>query len=195
MSGIELCRRIKSNLEICHIPVVLLTASATEEKKLEGLQTGADDYIVKPFNTKILVMRCNNLVNNRIILQNKYKSSTTLNTEQLALNEYDQKLLNKAIQIVETNFSNQEFDIQMLAQEICMGRSSLFKKLKGLTGQTPKDFIMNIRLKKGLELLNQRADLSVADIAVMVGFSDTSYFIRLFKQSFGVTPHQYRKKE
>lgn len=194
MSGIDLCKRIKSNLGICHIPVVLLTASDSEEKELEGLRIGADDYITKPFNTKMLIMRCNNLVNNRIILQNKYKSSHKINTEQLALNQYDQVLLNKAIHIVEENFSNQIFDLNVLAQEMCMGRSTLFKKIKGLTGQTPKDFIMNIRLKKGLELLEENPNLAIADIAFMVGFSDTSYFIRLFKQSFGMTPHQYRLK-
>lgn len=195
MSGIDLCKRIKANLEICHIPVVLLTASSSEEKELEGLQIGADDYITKPFNTKMLIMRCNNLVNNRIILQNKYKSSHKINTEQLALNQYDQVLLNKAIQIVEKNFGNQNFDLNVLAQEMCMGRSTLFKKVKGLTGQTPKDFIVNIRLKKGLELLKENPNLAITDIALMVGFNDASYFIRLFKQNFGMTPHQYRIKK
>lgn len=195
ISGIELCKRIKSNLEICHIPVVLLTASATEERKLEGLQIGADDYITKPFNTKILIMRCNNLVNNRVMLQQKYKLSPTTNTEQLALNQHDKILLDKAIQIVEANFSNPEFDIYTLAQEMCMGRSSLFKKIKGLTGQTPKDFIVNIRLKNGMVLLDEKPELSIADIAVLTGFSDTSYFIKLFKRNFGTTPHQYRKSD
>ena len=195
MSGIELCKRIKANLEICHIPLVLLTASSSEEKELEGLQIGADDYITKPFNTKMLIMRCNNLVNNRIILQNKYKSSHKINTEQLALNQYDQVLLNKAIQIVERNLGNQIFDLNILAQEMCMGRSTLFKKIKGVTGQTPKDFIVNIRLKKGLELLKENPNLAITDIALMVGFNDASYFIRLFRQNFGMTPHQYRIKK
>lgn len=195
MSGIELCKRVKSNLDICHIPVVLLTARTATESNLEGLMAGADDYITKPFNTKILLSRCNNLINNRIILQKKFRTAPDLETSQLAATEHDQELLSKAIAIIEENISNPEFSIADFATKMFMGRSSLFSKLKALTGQTPKDFITTVRMKKGLMLLKDNPGLSVAEIATIVGFNDTSYFIKMFKQHFGLTPKQYRLKE
>lgn len=192
ISGIELCKRIKTNLEICHIPVVLLTARTAAESNLEGLMAGADDYITKPFNTQILITRCNNLVNNRIILQKRFRTSADLDTAQLANNENDQELLNKAIAFIEENIGNPDLNISLFANKMFMGRSSLFGKIKGITGQTPKDFITTIRMKKSLVMLKENPSLPVSEVATMVGFNDTSYFIKMFKQNFGVTPKQYR---
>jgi signal transduction histidine kinase/ligand-binding sensor domain-containing protein/DNA-binding response OmpR family regulator len=194
MSGIELCKRVKSNLEICHIPVILLTARTASESNLEGLMAGADDYITKPFNTRILITRCNNLINNRIILQKKFRTTADLDTSQLAASEHDQELLNKAIAVIEENISNPDLNITLFANAMYMGRSSLFSKIKGITGQTPKDFITTIRMKKSLVLLKENPGLSVSEIAAMAGFNDTSYFIKMFKQNFGVTPKQYQVK-
>ncbi|HUC81106.1 MAG TPA: two-component regulator propeller domain-containing protein [Flavisolibacter sp.] len=195
MSGIELCKRVKSNLEICHIPVVLLSARTAAESNLDGLMAGADDYITKPFNTKLLLSRCNNLINNRVLLQKKFRTVPDLDTSQLAASEHDQELLNKAIKLIEENISNPDFNVTDFASKMFMGRSSLFSKLKALTGQTPKDFITTIRMKKGLAILEEKAQLPISEIASMVGFNDTSYFIKMFKQHFGVTPKQYRLKE
>lgn len=195
LSGIELCKRVKSNLDICHIPVVLLTARTAAESNVEGLMAGADDYITKPFNTRILLSRCNNLINNRIILQKKFRTTPELDTTQLAASEQDQALLDKAIALIEENISNPDFNITVFASKMFMGRSSLFTKLKALTGQTPKDFVTTVRLKRSLVMLKANPDLSIADIASMVGFNDTSYFIKMFRQHFGLTPKQYRLKE
>lgn len=192
MSGIELCKRVKSNLEICHIPVVLLTARTAAESNLEGLNAGADDYITKPFNTRILISRCNNLINNRIMLQKRFRSAPDLDTTQLAVSSQDQELIDKAIAFIEENISNPELNISLFASKMYMGRSSLFAKIKGITGQTPKDFIMTIRLKKSLGLLKAHPGMPVSEIAAMVGFNDTSYFIKVFKGHFGVTPKQYQ---
>ncbi|MBS1663717.1 MAG: response regulator [Bacteroidetes bacterium] len=192
MSGIELCKRVKSNLDICHIPVVLLTARTAAESNLEGLMAGADDYITKPFNAKILISRCNNLIKNRILLQKRFRTAPDLDTSQLAASEQDQELLNRAIAIIEENIGNPEFDVNLFAEKMLMGRSSLFSKIKGITGQTPKDFVATIRMKKSLVILKENPEISVAEVAGMVGFNDTSYFIKLFKQHFGVTPKQYR---
>ncbi len=169
MSGIELCKRVKSNLDICHIPVVLLTARTAAESNLEGLMAGADDYITKPFNTKILISRCNNLINNRIILQRRFRTNPDLDTSQLAASEPDQELLDKAIAIIEENIGNPEFDINGFSAKMLMGRSSLFSKIKALTGQTPKDFISTIRMKKSLIILKENPGLPISEIATLVG--------------------------
>lgn len=191
ISGIELCKRIKSNLGICHIPVVLLTARTAAESNLEGLMAGADDYITKPFNTRILISRCNNLITNRMILQKRFKIAPDVDTSLLAANEHDQELLKKAIAVIEENIGNPGFDITLFSARMLMGRSSLFSKIKGITGQTPKDFITTIRMKKSLALLKSNPTLPISDLAAVVGFNDTSYFIKMFKQHFGVTPKQY----
>ncbi len=192
MSGVELCSKLKSNFETSHIPIVLLTAQSAADYIVQGLLTGADDYIVKPFNLKILVTRCNNLVNSRKLLQKKFALQPQVEPQLIATNSIDQKLLERATDIVEKNIDNPGFDVNMFASELWLSRTNLFNKLKGITGQTPNDFIINIRLKKSLYLLINSEDLPVADIAVQVGFGSTSYFIKKFHQLYGVTPSQYR---
>jgi AraC-like DNA-binding protein len=160
---------------------------------VQGLLTGADDYIVKPFNTKVLVTRCNNLVNSRKLLQQKFAQQPDIDPQLIATNSIDQQLLEKATLIVEKNIDNAEFDVNAFASEMWLSRTNLFNKLKGVTGQTPNDFIVNIRLKKSIYLLVNNPELSIADITVQVGFGSTSYYIKKFHKLFGVTPAQYRK--
>ena len=193
MSGVEMCSKLKSNFDTSHIPIVLLTAQTAADYVVQGLLTGADDYIVKPFNTKVLVTRCNNLVNSRKLLQNKFAQQPDIDPHLIATNSIDQQLLEKATSIVEKNIDNAEFDINAFASEMWLSRTNLFNKLKGVTGQTPNDFIVNIRLKKSIYLIVNSHDLSIADIAVQVGFGSTSYYIKKFHKLFGVTPSQYRK--
>lgn len=194
MSGTEMCKKIKNNYETCHIPVVLLTARSAIEHTLEGFRTGADDYISKPFNIKILIARCNNLVVGRKLLQAKFSKNPQVDTHMLSTTAYDQQLLEKAIDIVERNLDNTDFNIDLFAQEMCLGRTNLFSKLKGITGQTPNDFITSIRLKKGLILLKDEPNLSVTEISTRIGFSESAYFIKKFKHTYNETPAQYRKK-
>jgi DNA-binding response OmpR family regulator len=195
MSGVEMCSKLKSNFETSHIPIVLLTAQTAADYVVQGLLTGADDYIVKPFNTKVLVTRCNNLVNSRKLLQQKFALQIDIDPQLIATNSIDQQLLEKATLIVEKNIDNAEFDVNAFASEMWLSRTNLFNKLKGVTGQTPNDFIVNIRLKKSIYLLVNNPELSIADITVQVGFGSTSYYIKKFHKLFGVTPAQYRKKE
>jgi signal transduction histidine kinase/DNA-binding response OmpR family regulator len=195
MSGVEMCSKLKSNFETSHIPIVLLTAQTAADYVVQGLLTGADDYIVKPFNTKVLVTRCNNLVNSRKLLQQKFALQIDIDPQLIATNSIDQQLLEKATLIVEKNIDNAEFDVNAFASEMWLSRTNLFNKLKGVTGQTPNDFIVNIRLKKSIYLLQNNPELSIADITVQVGFGSTSYYIKKFHKLFGVTPAQYRKKE
>ncbi len=193
MSGVEMCSKLKSNFETSHIPIVLLTAQTAADYVVQGLLTGADDYIVKPFNTKVLVTRCNNLVNSRKLLQQKFAQQADVDTHLIATNSIDQQLLEKATAIVEKNIDNAAFDVNDFASEMWLSRTNLFNKLKGVTGQTPNDFIVNIRLKKSIYLIVNSPNLSIADIAVQVGFGSTSYYIKKFHKLFGVTPAQYRK--
>ncbi|MFD1629847.1 hybrid sensor histidine kinase/response regulator transcription factor [Pseudopedobacter beijingensis] len=195
MSGTELCHQIKTNVTTCHIPVILLTARTSEEHTLEGLQLGADDYITKPFNAKLLIAKCHNLINNRRLLQAKFSKSTSAETSLIATNPYDEQLLQKAIEIIENNINNPQLDVNFFAQEMNLGRTNLFAKIKGITGQTPNEFILNIRLKKSLIMLKENPNLTISEIAYQTGFNEPAYFIKCFKKTFGLTPTQYRKKD
>lgn len=193
MSGIEMCRKIKSNFETSHIPVVLLTAQTAEEYTVQGLKMGADDYVTKPFNVKHLFMRCNNLVNSRKLLQQKYAKQVDNNVDILATNSADHQFMKQCVACIEENLDNPEFDVNMFAQMMSIGRTKLFLKLKGIAGQTPNDFILNIRLKKAQMLLKQTEAKTVSEIAYEVGFNSPSYFIMRFRELYGVTPAQYQK--
>ena len=192
MDGVEMCKKIKSNFNTCHIPVVLLTARGAVEHIVFGLQHAADDYILKPFNITLLLARCNNIIKNRLALQAHYMHSPQSDIKQVATNLNDQELLGRAVKLIEENLDNAEFDIDTFAREMCLGRSNLFRKIKGVTGQTPNEFIVNIRLKKSLALLKKHPDMPVYQIAMMVGFNEDTYFMRCFKKAFGKTPSQYR---
>lgn len=153
MTGIELCREIKRNIETCHIPVVLLTACTAIEYKLEGIQTGADDYITKPFDINVLLARCKNLVNNRIVLQEKFSKQPQNNFQMIATNPLDMKFVEQAMQVIEKHIGDSDFSMNDFAREMCIARTKLFIKLKAITGQTPNDLILTVRLHKAAVLL------------------------------------------
>jgi len=193
MSGIEMCSKLKTNLETSHIPIVLLTARTAVEYTIEGFKTGADDYIIKPFDTRLLIARCNNLVNTRKQLQAKFSKQADIDINSVAINSLDQRFLMKAIEIVEKNMNNPTFDVNLFAEDMLMGRTTFYQKLKGITGQTPNEFILNIRLKKSLKMLMNDPDTNMTDICYKLGFSSPSYFSKCFKDVFGITPVKYRK--
>ncbi len=195
MSGIELCSKIKNSFETCHIPIILLTAKTAIEHKFEGLRTGADDYVTKPFDVKLLIIRCNNLINNRKMLHQKFINNAGFFSPQIATNVPDQDLLDKATDIVLAQLQDDKFDVDMFAQEMNLGRTTFFNKLKAITGLTPNQFIMNIRLKKAAELLTGHQEMNISDVAYSVGFTSPYYFSRCFKELFGVTPGEYKKGE
>jgi signal transduction histidine kinase/ligand-binding sensor domain-containing protein/DNA-binding response OmpR family regulator len=195
VSGTELCSQIKSNFETCHIPVVLLTAQTSIEHNIEGLKLGADDYITKPFNIKVLITRCNNLVNGRKILQEKFSKHPVFSAQLVATNVLDKEVIEKAQTIVEKYLDDSEFDVNVFAREMALGRTKLFAKIKGITGQTPNEFIQTIKLKKGAYWLKNAPEMSVADITYSLGFSSPRYFSKCFKDSFGIAPANFRKDE
>jgi signal transduction histidine kinase/DNA-binding response OmpR family regulator len=194
LSGAEMCSKIKSNFAVSHIPVVLLTAQTAIEYNIEGLKLGADDYITKPFNVKALITRCNNLVNNRRMLQEKFSKQIDFTPLMLATNKLDSDFIEKAHQIVEKHIDNADFDVKLFSEELGLSRTRLFTKLKGVTGQTPNDFILNVRLKKAAELLQYNPEFNISDITYMLGFNTPRYFTKCFKDHFNLTPMAYRKQ-
>lgn len=195
MSGMEMCMKIKNNIDLCHIPVVLLTALDSVEYNIEGFQQGADDYVSKPFHARVLLMRCNNLIRNRLLLKSRLTQQGDFDVQLLASTSLDQKLLNRIVEIIDEHMGDQDFDVNILARELNMGRSSFFAKMKNLTGMTPSEFIQNQRIKRAAVLLQERPDMLVSEISDQLGFVSTIYFSRCFKTKFGVSPAQFRKKE
>ena len=195
MSGTELCKQIKSDFNTCHIPVVLLTARTAIEQNIEGLRIGADDYITKPFNTNLLISRCNNLVNSRILLQEKFSKQPQAFVQMLATNPIDKEILDRAMAVIEQHLDDTEFNVNVFAREMAMARTNLFTKLKAITGQTPNDFILTIRLKKGALMLRNNPELNITEIADRIGFSSSRYFSKCFKDIYHVSPLAYRKGE
>ena len=194
MDGNSLCRKVKNNFYTSHVPFVILTAKVAEESVLESLRYNADDYITKPFNPRILVSKCNNLVQSRLDLQQKYARSGGASTEMLATNEIDRDFIDKATRIVRENISDQDFDVARFASEMALGRTVLYDKIKGVTGQTPNRFISTERLKYARELLSDKsAGHSVSEVSWMAGFSSPSYFIKSFKALYGITPSAWKE--
>ena len=194
MSGIELCRRLKTNVATSHIPIVLLTARTSIEHELEGLRYGANDYIVKPFNVNILLAKCRNLINLRIAIQEQLTGEPQT-TAQLAPSSLDQEFMDKARDVVMDNLANPEFNISVFIQEMGVCRTLLFNKLKAVTGQSPNDFVTTIRLKEAACFLKNHPEWNVTEISEKTGFNSVGYFGRVFKERYKVTPSDYRLRE
>ncbi len=195
MSGTQMCAKIKRNVQTSHIPVVLLTARTAIEYKIEGIETGADDYLTKPYNIRLLRTRVKNLLQNRAIIQQKFKQDPQAEIKEVATNTLDRKMMEQARDIIEKNIDNTEFDVNDFAREMGLGRTRLYAKIKGVTGQTPNDFILSTRLKKSAELLMGNPEMNVSEIAYAVGFSTPRYFSRCFRDHFGVSPSKYGVKQ
>lgn len=193
MSGKEMCYKIKNNIETSYIPVVLLTAQTAVEYAVEGFMYGADDYITKPFNIKLLISRCNNLIKTRKMLLDKFNSQGNKAAVIQSLNEMDQKLIDKASRIITENFEEPDFDMNVLASELGMGRSKLYNKIKEITGLTPNEFTLKLRLDEGLRLLNNNSYLTISEISYKVGFSSARYFSKCFKSFYGIAPNEVKK--
>lgn len=193
ISGLEMCAKLKNNVQTSHIPVVLITARTSENHIIEGFNSGADDYITKPFNVRLLVARCNNLINSRRRLQETFKTHPDASIAMLATNAKDQKLLEKALDIVKSHICDPNFNVEIFAREIGLSRTYMFTKIKGLTGQSPNEFIASVRLKESVAYMVNHPDANVTDVAFALGFGSTSYFIKCFKEMYGVTPNKYRQ--
>ncbi|MDV7185962.1 two-component regulator propeller domain-containing protein [Lutibacter sp. TH_r2] len=190
MDGIEFCNKLKSTQETSHIPVVMLTAKISQEWEIEGLRTGADAYIRKPFDMELLELKLENILKHREELRRRFNREITLQPHEVTVTSADEKFLQKAIDIVEKHMMNTEFSVELLVKEMALSRSNLYLKIKELTGLSSSEFIRNIRLKRAMQLL-EKSDLSVKEIMYMTGFNTASYFSKCFKKQFGVIPSKY----
>lgn len=190
MDGFELCKHLKTDERTNHIPVVLLTARADAESKIEGLETGADDYLPKPFDIKELNVRIKNLIEQRQKLREKYAHELTINPSHLAITSANERFLNRALEFIEEHLSDSNLSVEEFGKEIGMSRVQLHRKLKALTTLSATEFIRTIRLKHAARLIDQNYG-NVAEIAYEVGFNSPSYFAECFQKQFGKLPSKY----
>jgi signal transduction histidine kinase/DNA-binding response OmpR family regulator/ligand-binding sensor domain-containing protein len=193
MDGFEFCKKIKTDWQTSHIPVILLTAKASRESKIEGLETGADDYLTKPFSSKELLVRIKNLLEQRKSLREKFSKEIKVEPASIAVNSIDNEFLEKAFDVAEKNLSNTEFNSEAFAKEMFVSRSQLHRKLLAITSQAPGEFVRSFRLKKAASLLIEKR-LSVTQIAFEVGFNSPSHFTKAFRQQFNCSPTEFTAK-
>ena len=191
MNGIELCRAIRNDITLNHLPIVMLTAKTQAEYHLEGYDAGADAYITKPVEMVLLTAQIKALIANRKLLVQRFQQQDTLDVQELGLSILDREFLDRAISVVEQQMEDSEFSNDVFCDMMNMTQSTLYRKLKSLTGMSPNEFIRDIRIKKACMLLLQRPDLQVADVAYMVGFTDPKYFSLIFKKEKGMSPTKY----
>ncbi len=191
MDGFELCKTLKTTITTSHIPIILLTAKTSPIHKGQGYQLGANAYITKPFDAQILEVRVDNLLKSRENLISKFKKDLILKPKELTITSSDEKFLEKAIQIVEINISDSEFNVYIFTEQMNMSRSVLFRKIKALTGQSISSFIRTIKIKRAGQLLS-KTSLNISEIAYEVGFNDLKYFRKCFKNEFNEVPSDYR---
>ncbi len=190
MNGIELCEAIKNDERTSHVPVIMLTAKEGRESKIEGLETGADDYLVKPFDTYELLARIKNLIAQRQQLRKAFSQQVVLQPKNIIVSNVDRKFLEKIEGVIEKNLSDSEFGVPQLQDAMSMSKTQLHRKMKALTDEAPGEFLRNYRLKRAAQLLEQQGG-SVTEIAYAVGFGSLSYFTRSFKELYGQSPTEY----
>lgn len=192
LDGMELCYKLKTDMLTSHIPVIILTARSSTEFKLKGYETGADDYIIKPFNVEELAVRIRSLIDQRRSLREKFSAQIAVEPSEIMITSLDKKFLDKAIQVVEKHMSDDSFSVAGLSKELNMSRSTLFRKLEAITNQSPVEFIRAIRLKRAASLLMQRYG-NISEVALQVGFKNPSYFTQMFRKAYSKTPKEYAK--
>ena len=193
MNGIELCKSIREDEELYYIPIVMLTAKTQAEFQKLGYAAGADVYLPKPIEMSVLIAQINSIINNRRMVAKKYLSEEAVETAEEkddGLSEADKEFLNKAVAIIEENMENSEFSNDMLYDKINTTQSTMYRRLKSLTGLSPNELIRDIRIKKACELLKV-GDMQVSEIAYAVGFTDPKYFSLIFKKVKGMSPKKY----
>ncbi len=193
VDGLELCKTLRADIRTSHIPIILLTARTADEDKIKGLEIGADDYITKPFNMDLLLLRIDKLIEKRNQFQKKFQKTVEINPSEIQITSMDEKLIKKAVALVEKNIAESKFSVEDLSSELGMSRVYLYKKLLSITGKSPVEFIRIIRLKRGAQLL-EKSQMNVAEVAYEVGFNSPRYFSKYFKEEYGMLPTAYVKK-
>ncbi len=193
MDGNEMVTELRKNMITSHIPVIMLTAKSTEENMVEGLKSGADAYLTKPFNIDVLKARIENLLKSREKLREKYSRELTLKPRNIVIEDRDGELLSRLVDIIEKNMADPDFSVKNLADEVGLSRMQLYRKLKAIVDKTPHEMINDIRLERAAQILVQQ-QLTVSEVAYMVGYNTPKYFSRCFREKYGMLPTQYMKK-
>lgn len=193
MDGVELAHLLKADPETSHIPIILLTAQGGLEHRLEGLETGADSYIPKPFSIRYLKIRIRKLIELRRVMKERFSKSINMEAQEVALTSTDEKLLQNAIDYVRSNIENTDLSVEGMSKHLGLSRTHLHRKLKALTGQSPVDFIKMIRMKQAAYLLST-GKLSISEVGYKVGYNTPSYFSSSFHAYFGMSPKAYAEK-
>lgn len=189
MDGYEMCRVIKEDIEISHIPVILLTARASQEEKHIGLDAGADDYILKPFEAKELHLRVHNILTAKKRIYEKFKRSFEIDAGEVAVTSADKMFFSRLTELVNTDSSNANLKVEEIADQMSMSLTTLTRKIKALVNLTPSEFLRNMRMKRAKKLLLSGFG-NISEVAFEVGFNSLSYFAKCYKQQFGITPSQ-----
>jgi DNA-binding response OmpR family regulator len=192
--GYELCGVLKKDINTCHIPIILLTAKASEQSIIQGLETGADDYVTKPFNTKILCARIKNLIELRRQMQSNLNREMTLQPVKISVSKLDKEFIRELQEVIEKNLSEPEFNVEELKKKLYISGTSLYRKIHALSGQSPSDFIRSYRLKRAAQLLKNGFG-SVTEVAFEVGFTSRAYFAKCFKEKFHQVPSTFKESE
>ena len=193
INGYELCRQIKSNIEFSHIPVILLTASIHLNARIEGLDSGADAYIEKPFTTELLMAQIHNLIKNRSLDRQNFINSPLAHFKSVAINKTDEEFLRKLNSILMDNISENDLSVEKIAEIMGVSVSTLYRKVKALTDLNSVEYIRLVKLKKAAELLSE-GNYRINEISYLVGFSSPSYFSTSFQKQFGISPSQFIRK-
>jgi DNA-binding response OmpR family regulator len=190
MDGISLSKKLKADKRTSHIPIILLTALTGEEQQVQGLSTGANDYITKPFNFEVLHAKIRNLLELKRNLQTTYTRQIKVLPQEVKVETEDERLLQSVVRCLEENITSAELSVEFLSRKVGMSRSSLYSKVLEITGETPVEYIRSFKLEKATVLL-QKSDMTIAEIAYQTGFSTPNYFARAFKAKYNMLPSEY----
>lgn len=203
MDGLEMIRQIKENNNICHIPIIVLSAKASLDDRIAGLEQGIDDYITKPFSATYLKTRIASLLRQRKSLQEIYMAKLTegkeiavaeaLTPSQPQITPYDEQFMQKVMEFIEEQMDNAELTIDEFAEHLMLSRTIFYRKLKSIIGLTPVDFIREVRIKRAAQLIDS-GEYNFSQVAYMTGFNDPKYFSKCFKKVVGITPSEYKEK-
>ncbi|WP_051536322.1 response regulator transcription factor [Marinilabilia salmonicolor] len=190
IDGMELTERLKKDFSTSHVPIIMLTAKTDIEDQISGLQCGADAYLPKPFNTKLLKTVALNLIEQRKRIIAKFRDNKTIDPETLKVTSKDEEFLQQLVTFIQDNYSN-EFSIEELAEQMCVSRTVFYNKVKGLTGMSPVEFVRQMKLKIAAQLLEK--GYNVSEVSFRIGFNDVKYFSKQFKNLFGYPPSRHKE--